>query len=220
MIASELLSPNFPFLSPKDSIKRARKLFSDNFVSHLAVVSQQQIEGILSAEVIPEEKDFKGTIADLKDDFIRAQVLREQHGLEIFEVMAKLELSSVPVSDEHNNYLGTITTQDLLYTLSNYYSFKHIGGLIVLSMGLRDYNLSEISRIVESNNAKILLMYMDLDEANSTIQVTLKINSLDISRILATFERFKYIVEFHQPNNESKDDMQERYDMLMKMLDL
>lgn len=220
MKASELLTPDFPFLAPEDSISRAKKLFKDNQVNHLAVVASNQIEGILSSEVMLEDINLKGTINDLRDDFVRAQVLKDQHGLDIFEVVSKLELSSVPVSDEENHYIGTITTQDLLYNLSSLYSFRHIGGIIVLSIGIRDYNLTEISRIVETNNAKIILMYMDMDESNSNIKITLKVDTLDISHIVATFERFKYTIDFQQPNIQSRDEMQERYALLMKMLDI
>ena len=220
MIAGELLTPDFPYLAPEDSLEKARQLFSDNFVSHLAVVGSQQIEGILPLDTIPQDLDFEGTIADLKQDFIRAQVLADQHGLDIFEVVSKLELTSVPVSDKENKYIGTIATRDLLYNLSSLYAFRHIGGIIVLSMGLRDYNLSEISRIVESNNGKIVLMYMDSDESTGAIKVTLKLDTLDISRIIATFERFKYTVDFQQPSVYTRDETQERYELLMKMLDL
>ena len=220
MTAEELLTPDFPFLAPSDSVKKARQIFSDNCINHLAVVGQQQVEGILPIDVMPSELDFEGTIADLRNDFIRAQVLKDQHGLDIFEVVSKLELSCVPVSDAQNNYIGTITTQDLLYSLSSLYAFRHIGGIIVLSMGLRDYNLSEISRIVESNNGKIVLMYKDSDESTGTIHVTLKLDTLDISRIIATFDRFKYKVDFQQPSMESRNEIHERYELLMKMLDL
>jgi hypothetical protein len=105
-------------------------------------------------------------------------------------------------------------------TLSEYYSFKQAGGIIDLSVGIRDYNLSEISRIVESNNAKILILYLDTDEENALFKITLKIDTLDLSHILATFERFKYAVTYFYPATEQKEELKDRYDLLMKMFDI
>ncbi len=219
MIAIQLITPDFPFLDLNDSVAKARLVFSEQFVNHLAVVSNYQLQGILPLEAIADP-DLNGNLADFKDDFIKSQIFTDQHGLDIFEMIAKLELSVIPVTDLENNYKGSITAQDLLYNLSSIYAFRHYGGIIVLSMGLRDYNLSEISRIVESNNGKIVFMCMDSDENTGTITLTLKLDTLDISRIIATFERFKYKVDFQQPPLNAHNDIQERYELLMKMLDL
>ena len=52
------------------------------------------------------------------------------------------------------------------------------------------------------------------------IQVTLKVNTLDLSYILATFERYEYkiVSVFHQA--EQIDQLKERYDALMSYLDI
>src|SRR5688500_5422981 len=108
MLATELITPNFPVLSPKDTVKKAIQLFMDNCICHLAVVGKDNIvTGILPAEVLPgiENRDTK--IADLRDDFILMSAYKGHHGLDVFELISRLELTSIPVIDEQNQYLGT-----------------------------------------------------------------------------------------------------------------
>lgn len=221
MLATELITADFPYIRADDTIKKAIQLCIDNCICHLAVVGKNmQMVGILPAEILLGIENRNSKVAELKDDFIHMYAYKGHHGLDVFELISRMELTSIPVIDENSRYIGTIVTQNLLSTLGNYYSFKQPGGIFVLSLGLRDYNLSEISRIVESNNAKILLLYMDINEPNASIRLTIKINTLDVERIVATFERFNYTIEYYQPADVRKDAMQERYDLLMKLFDI
>lgn len=221
MLATELITADFPYLKADDPIKKAIQLCIDNCICHLAVVGKnKQVIGILPAEILLGIEDRNIKVEDLREDFIHMYAYKAHHGLDVFELISRMELTSIPVIDENSSYIGTIVTQNLLNTLGNYYSFKQPGGIFVLSLGIRDYNLSEISRIVESNNAKILLLYMNIDEQNATIKLTIKINTLDVERIVATFERFNYTIDYYQPADVRKDAMQERYDLLMKLFDI
>jgi hypothetical protein len=95
------------------------------------------------------------------------------------------------------------------------------GGILVLSMDLIDYSLAEISRYVEENNAKIISSTMLEDPMDKgRIKLTLKINQLDLSRIVATLERFGYrvIAQFQEDRKDGDD--KERLDMLMRYLNI
>jgi hypothetical protein len=52
------------------------------------------------------------------------------------------------------------------------------------------------------------------------LDITLKINELDLTRIIRTFERYEYNVKASYPNGLGEDDMQWRYDALMNFLKL
>jgi acetoin utilization protein AcuB len=220
MLASELLITDFPVMQPDDPIHKAIDVFLDYCICHVPVLSESGFEGILPIDLLIDAQDRGKKISDYKQDYINAFVYKDQHGLDVFELMAKFELTSIPVLDEAHNYLGVITTANLLSKLSNYYSFRQVGGIIVLNVGMRDYDLSEISRLVESNNAKVLILYMDTDEENAMYKITIKVNTLDLDRILATFERFNYVIEYSHPNTQQKDELKDRYELLMKLFDI
>jgi predicted transcriptional regulator len=221
MIAGELLIEDFPVLHVEDELHKAVDIFLDHCICHIPVLSADNyFEGILPIDILMEIPDKSRKISEFRHDYINAMAFRDQHGLEVFEIIARQELTALPVIDETRTYLGIILSQELMSRLSNYYSFKEIGGIIVLSLGIRDYNLSEIARIVESNNAKILMLYLDTDAENGLIKMTIKLNTLDLSHILATFERYKYVVDFYHPSAQQKDELRERYDLLMKLFDI
>lgn len=220
MFAGELVTTDFPVLKPDDPLHKAVDFFLDFCICHVPVVSENGLEGVLPVDLLMDIPDRGKLISDFKNDFIHVCVYMDQHGLDIFEIMARHELTAIPVLDENQHYIGCISSNTLMKKLSEFYSFKQAGGIIDLSVGIRDYSLSEISRIVESNNAKILVVYLETDEENAMFKITLKIDTLDLSHIRATFERFKYVVTYSYPANEQKDELKDRYDLLMKMFDI
>ncbi|MCX6350368.1 MAG: CBS domain-containing protein [Bacteroidetes bacterium] len=220
MLASELVIEDFPTLSPADTIKTAGKIFIDNAIAHLAVVnSSNKIEGILPADVILTSSQ-KGTVADFHSDFIQAFVFPDMHALDVFEIVARLELSILPAFDLDGNYIGTITTENLLQRLSTLYSFKQPGGIIEMTIGQNDLDVSNITHLVEDNNAKVILMYMDTDEVSGVTKLTMKLNTMDVERIVATLQRFNYKIDFYRPSDSQRDEQKERYAMMMKLFDL
>ena len=221
MQATDLMSTSFPVLHPEDEVQKAIDIFLDTSVGHIPVINKDGIlEGVFQTSLIMHQALKDEKLSDYKEDWIQAFVYPDQHGLMVFEVLARLELSAVPVIDEQRAYVGLITTQEILLRMSDLYSFKETGGIILLTVGTHDYNMTEIARIVESNNAKVLMLYMGMDGEAGSFKITLKVNTLDLSHIIPTFERFNYTVDFYFPNALQRDELQEQYDLVMKLFDL
>ena len=100
--------------------------------------------------------------------------------------------------------------------ISNYIIFTLFAALLISN----DYSLTEISRLVESEDLKILSISVDADAARRTLQLTLKLNKTNIKHIVATFERFNYKVLSTFMEEEQTDSLKDRYDILMKYLNL
>ena len=93
------------------------------------------------------------------------------------------------------------------------------GGIIVLSLNYRDYSLSEIGRIIENGDAKIINSQMSMDpNDNSKIWLTLKLNKEDISHLISILEFSGYQIERHFSAHLNNENTQERYDSLMNYL--
>jgi acetoin utilization protein AcuB len=82
-----------------------------------------------------------------------------------------------------------ITTSELIRHLAGISSMDQPGGIIVLELINRDYSLTQIAQIVESNNVKILSMYITSPSESTKLEVTLKVNTGDLVSIIKTFER-------------------------------
>ena len=67
------------------------------------------------------------------------------------------------------------------------------GGIIVIEKDKKEYSFSEICQIIESNNAKILGVFISkLD--NNIVQLTVKIGHTGMNAIVQTFRRYNYHV--------------------------
>lgn len=93
--------------------------------------------------------------------------------------------------------------------------------LIILEMPIKDYTLTEIARIVESNNAHVISLSTLPISGGSELLVSLKLDISDLTTILRSFERFNYNVSyFFMKEGEVTDKQKERLDELMYYLDM
>ena len=150
----------------------------------------------------------------------RPYVNENQHLFEVIKTAATLKLSLIPVIDDNEKYIGAITAEGLVKYLASTSSINEPGGVLVLEVNTKDYVLSEISRIVESNDTKILAVYVSTHKDSTKMEVTLKLNSNDLKTMIATFERFDYNVMASFQESEFFDNLKDNYDSLMKYLDI
>ena len=144
-----------------------------------------------------------------------------QHILEVFRLMNIHETSIIGVLNSSNEYIGCVSHGDVVTYLSTLGYIKAPGGIIVLSVDQNQYSLAEISRIVESNDMKILGSYVtDNPENGFETFVTIKINKTDLTRLIASFERYSYkiVADFHESAFQSYDA--ERLELLFKYLNI
>ena len=79
--------------------------------------------------------------------------------------------------------------------------------------------MSQVTQIVESNNAKLLGLFISKTEANF-IEVTLKVSDSSLNEIIQTFRRYEYeIISEHQEDSYLKN-LKERSDYLDKYLNI
>jgi hypothetical protein len=64
-------------------------------------------------------------------------------------------------------------------------------------------------------------MYITSPPESTRLEVTLKLNSGDLTSVLRTFERYNYEVKSWVTNNDSMESLySERFDLLMKYLNI
>ena len=93
--------------------------------------------------------------------------------------------------------------------------------VIQLEMGAYDYSLSEIARIVEENDAKILGLTVDNNpEDPGRIMVTLLINQPESAAIVKSFERYNYNVVGIYSSTDENLDLLDRYSLLIRYMNI
>jgi predicted transcriptional regulator len=190
-------------------------------VSHLPIVNNQDFLGLISDTDIYDMNQPEEPIGNHTLKLFKPFVDGEQHIFEVIGLASRLKLSVIPVLDSKNHFMGVITTSDLIRHLAGISSMDQPGGIIVLELIERDYSLSQIAQIVESNNVKVLSMYITSPPESTKLEVTLKVNSGDLVSVIKTFERYNYEVKTWVTTNDSMDSFySERFDLLMKYLNI
>ena len=219
MRARDILSREIIPLKPSDTGSLALQWMEDFGVTHLPVVDKENYLGLIKNEDI-YGMDDPDTILKLHNlPLVRSYVYDGQHFYEVLRQVAAERLSLVAVLNEHNQYIGSITLQGIVHTIAGFTSLQQPGGILVLEVTEPQYALSEIARIVESNNAKVLSAFITTPPDSNKLEVTVKVSVMDLSSIIQTLNRYDYIVKASFAEESQYDTLlEERYESLLKYL--
>lgn len=219
MLAKELINYNIPSLQLNDRVSKALGLLTDFHLTNLPVVSNENFLGVISESDLLDT-DSNNTIVTLQQSFINAFVPANAHFLNAVNVSIQFDTTVVPVINSNNEFEGSITVSDLLKSLGSFSGAGEIGGLIVLEMNRSQFAISEISRIVESNNCTILHLNTTTNANTGLLTVTIHTNKKEIDSVIATFERYDYNVVYSYGNEKSNDEINSNYQNLMSYLSI
>ncbi|MEQ9297676.1 MAG: CBS domain-containing protein [Cyclobacteriaceae bacterium] len=221
MIAKELINYMIPPLKPTDEVDKAVMWMEELRVSELPVVDEGKFLGILNEDLIFDNNSDEGVVQNLVLTGNNSFLNEQSHYYEILKMSYDESVSLVAILDTDDKYLGVVSIKDVVEAFAQTSSITSPGAIFILSMNSTDYSLTEISRLVESNDAKIISSHTAVDADDpSIVRLTLKINTEDASKVLATLERFGYSVVSQFNNQSSEDNDKDRYDILMKYLQI
>jgi CBS domain-containing protein len=218
MRASELIAEEIPVLNHLDTGEKALYWMDELKVSHLPVLKNGNFVGVVSESDIMDKMDPAETLDKLFDHLPRPFVLEHVHIYEVLAKIAEHKISVIPILDAQEKYLGSTSVFHLLTLIANTGSIRETGGIIVLEVNAIDYSMAQIAQIVESNNARILSSYIMSSPDSTKLDVTLKINQIELGSIIRTFERFEYVIKASFQKSSVDEDMVNRYEALMNFL--
>jgi CBS domain-containing protein len=187
-------------------------------VNDLPVVENGLFLGLANESDFLNAEVYQGEIqAEL--ELLNVSVLPDSHVLDVLKIVSENDITVIPVVDEGNNYLGSITSADLLDYLAEMLGVMREGGIIVLQVFERDHSIQQIARIIEENNAKILsLSVVPVSEGN--LEMHIKIDLPDLNPILQSLERFNYNILSKFQASQFDDELKDRYNELMRYLNM
>ncbi len=222
MICKDIFTDNTPCLSVSDSAQRALHYMDFFRLNHLPLKDEDgRFLGLITDEMLlnHEKETFRIDEMDISGN--HHFVYEYQHIYDANQLMTLHKLSLIAVVDEQKQYLGCITWQEMLDALSKIISIEQAGSIIVLEMPIRDYALSQIAKIAEDSDIKIISSYIQPCPDRSQIKVTLKLNKNDVNAFSLSLERFKYKIVAIFSENKTLDEMQnERYEALLHYINI
>lgn len=220
MTAVELISNTIPPLRTSDTVAKALERMSEFKLYHLPIVNETQYLGLVSEEELTSERDQDTAIGALPLTLLNCFAFENIHVYDVMRLFSDLQLSLLPVLDQQKNYLGVVSTNNLLHYTSTLYSATEPGGIIVLSISNRNNSLAHMSQIVEADNAQILSSYISSFPDSTKLEVTLKINKTELSAIVASFERYEYEVKAVFNNSNQDESSMDRFNSFMNYLNV
>ena len=157
-------------------------------------------------------------LSELQQSFASTAVKSDEHFLKAIQVAAENGLSVVPIIDNDNDIAGAVTYSDLLKHASDFMSLNEPGGLIVLEMPSNQYSFSEISKILETNDAQITQLNTLNNPETGIMRITIRINKPDVSDVVAAFQRYEYDVKYFFGEELYVNELRNNYDNLMNYL--
>ena len=219
MLASQLINSGFPAVNLFDKLSFALQLMDEYDVQHIPVLSEEKYAGIISKDDLLDGNE-NALLATAETAFQRISVKGEEHFLNALKLISDNELSLLPVINEEFELSGVILTKDLLHSLSKFVGNDDQGGIIVLETEKRNFSFGEISRLVETNDAYITHLNTCSEADTGLILITLKINKIEISDIVATFQRYEYVVRYYFGEEEYTNELKENYNHLISYLNM
>ncbi len=196
----------------------AQLLFNELTYTHFPVLKDKIYLGCISEADIrcfETEKTLESYQYALEGFYVRSN----DNWLDILESFAQNHSNIMPVLDNDNNYLGYFELSDIMNLFNETPFLSEPGNILIVEKGVLDYSFSEVAQIIESNNAKLLGLFISNME-NDVTQITLKINDSDINNIVQTFRRYSYnIVSRHYEDSFLKN-LKERSQYLEKYLNI
>jgi len=219
MPTSNYISNDIKILRIKDSISKAKTLFNENTLSHLPIVKKNLLIGMLAENDIQNiaiENDIIKNHLNLLQNF---STINTNVWIDLIKLFAANQTNILPVVDKDKVYLGYFDLNDILHLFLETPFLSESGYMVVVEKNTSEYSFSEISQIVEVNNAKLLGAFVTKQNTD-TVQITLKISDHDINNTLQSFRRYSYHVIAGNLEDKYFEELKERSEYLQKFLNI
>ncbi len=199
-LLSDYINNDFKALKINEPISEVQDFFEEVHFSHFPVLENDIYIGSISKNDL-ETFEFDKNLSNYKYSFERFFARENSILLEVLEVFSKNHTNLIPVLNDENKYLGYYEIEEVIKTFQETPFLSESGNIIIIKKEIIDYSMSQIAQIVESNNGKLLGVFVSNSDL-SNIEITLKINVGDINDIIQSFRRYNYeIISEHQQDD-------------------
>lgn len=214
----DYITNDYKGINSEETIADIHDFFHELPFSHFPVLEENVYIGCITLDDI-ETFDTDKKVSDyrytLEGFFARNSMI----WLDVLEVFAKNHTNIVPVLDESNSYLGYYELEDIIKFFHETPFLKEPGGIIVVEKPVLDYSMSQIAQIVESNNGKLLGLFISESDVEK-VQITIKISLGAMNDIIQTFRRYNYEIISEHHEDTYINNLKERSDYLDKYLNI
>ena len=215
---NDYINNDYKAIESSETIENVQDFFSEVSYSHFPVVEEGIYIGSIAADDIETfdlDKKIKEYRYTLEGFFARKNMI----WLDVLEVFAKNHSNVVPILDDANSYVGYYELEDIVKFFHETPFLKEQGGIIIIKTSLLNFSMSQITQIVESNNGKLLGLFVSDSDA-TTVEITVKIALGGVNEIIQTFRRYNYEIISEHNDDNYLNNLKERSEYLDKYLNI
>lgn len=223
MLVLEIINIDVLPLRVADSAETALALMEEHKVDELPIVDHttRKLIGMVSKESLMDNESGKVSLFAVR----RRQPVTsspDEHVFDTAKLMMLNNLKLIPVVDEKANFLGVVLRRELFKALSGMLNVSEHGSVITVELEKQDFTLSEIVRIIESENAKILgIAVQSPGQISDHFRLSIKLNLTDLTRVKAALSRYDFIITQESGAGETESgEYEDRADEFIRFLDL
>jgi len=222
VLAKDIISDLFPAVNVKDNGERALVRMDFFKVSHIPLIDDERnYLGLISENEIYDFDLLNKPFTTLKSVLARPFVYCDDHTYSVLGLINKLNISVVPVLNQKNKYKGALCLYDIIKYTETLTAAANPGTVFILEVNVRDYSVSQIAQIIESNNAQILSLHTSSPDDSTKLNITVKINTDDFSSVRQTLERYNYIIKAAYSGSDKYNELlEERFNEFMNYLNI
>ncbi|MBP9601519.1 MAG: CBS domain-containing protein [Lutibacter sp.] len=206
-------------LTLEDSVGFAKELFDETSFSHLPIVKNNTLIGLISEEELEEITEDDKELGYFQYAFKFFHTDENGNLIELLSLFSENNTNLIPVLNSESNYIGYFEIQDILDVYADTPFLKNEGFVVLLEKESFDYSMSQLCQIVESEKGMILGIFIAEINATTT-KIALKISSKEINELLQSFRRYNYQVLSNHKEDFFMEELKERSNYLQKYLNI
>jgi acetoin utilization protein AcuB len=220
MNIQQLISSHVPSVSLSDTADKALALMQDFHLIQLPLIHKNKYLGIISEDNLLDWEDTSITFEKANITFFKPAAIMNVHVYDGAKIMREQKLQILPVIDIQENYIGSVSQENVFNYLLDGTQCIESGGILVVEVTQFNFSISHIARIFESENVTILSFQIHTIENSNILELTIKTNKQDLRAIIATLERLNYTVQQVFSELQSNEDLDANFAGLMNYLNV
>jgi acetoin utilization protein AcuB len=214
MLMLSHLNFDLPVLRLTDSVAKALKTFRIQGVNALAVVENKTFLGLISSEVLSQALAPEQALSDLKEHFSAFHMEEEEDVLASLPWLDESGVDVIAITNADGFFRGYLTKSAVGNILLNSGVENKNGGIIRIPFQASRDSLSTIIRIIEEENGFVVRTFFQEP------LVVIQVQTETFGRIISNLERHGIFIEKAFVFGEQIEVDQDRFDHLMRFIDL
>lgn len=214
MYVKDRMNRNVISVFPEASISLAFQLMTEQGYSHLPVIQNEKLVGMVTEKLLTEVSPSKATTLSIYElnyllsktkvkDIMNKDVIFVKPDMLIEEAAALLRdkmVDALPVIDDHDKLLGILTRTDIIDAFIELMGINDPGTRIVLEVKDEAGALADILGIIKEYGMSIThISSFDQNTADQKQEIVMRLNTLETDEVLNVLKEKKYnIISIHK----------------------